>query len=83
MADLNINKSAFGACYDALKAFSSRLHEASTFSLDESEDTSFMGEKEKECYEELLNMIKDLADLADETAADVKLTQARYVLADQ
>lgn len=83
MAELNINKSAFGTCYDALKALSSRLHEASTFSLEGSEDTSFMSGMEKECYDELMNMIKDLADLADETAADVKLTQARYVLADQ
>lgn len=83
MAELNINKSAFGACHEALKALSSRLLEASTFSLAESADTSFMGEMEQKCYDELMNMIKDLADLADETAADVKLTQARYVLADR
>lgn len=83
MAELDINKSGFDACYDKLKALSGRLHSASSFTLDASGDTSMTGEKEQECYDKLLNMIKDLASLADETAADVKLTQARYVLADQ
>lgn len=83
MAELNVNKSAFGACYDALIALSTRLRGSSSFSLESSEDTSMTGKKEQECYDELLKMIEDLASLADETAQDVKLTQARYVLADE
>lgn len=83
MAELDINKSAFDACYDNLKALSGRLHKASNFMLDASGDTSLMAEKEQQCYNELLQMIRDLASLADETAQDVKLSKARYVLADQ
>ena len=46
-------------------------------------DTSMTGEKERQCYDELLKIIGDLISLADETAQDVKLTQARYMLVDQ
>lgn len=84
MAELHVIKSGFDGCYDALKALSTRLHEeASSFSIEQSEDTSQTGGKEQECYEELLKMMAALADLADETARDVRLTQARYVLADK
>lgn len=83
MAELNVIKTGFGACYDALRALSARLRETSSFSLELSGDTSLMGAREQECYDELVKMIGDLATLADETAQDVKLTQARYVLADQ
>lgn len=83
MAELNIIKSGFDGCYDALTALSARLRETSSFSIEPSVDTSMTGEKERQCYDELLKMFSDLAALADETAQDVKLTQARYVLADQ
>lgn len=81
MPDLDIQKTGFDGCYDALKQLSSELR-AKSFSLDLAGDTSPMGAKEKECYDELIAMISDLAALAEETAADVKLTKARYVLAD-
>lgn len=81
MPDLDIQKTGFDGCYDALKRLSSELRTKS-FSLDLAGDTSPMGVKEKECCDKLLTMIGDLAALADETAADVKLTKARYVLAD-
>jgi len=83
MAELDIIKTGFDGCYDALKALSSRLHEASGFSLDTSADTSMTGEKELACFDELVKMINDFAALVEETAQDVRLTQARYVLADQ
>ena len=84
MAELHVIKTGFAGCYDALKNLSGRLREeVSSFSVDMAEDTSQTGEREKECYEELLKMMVVLADLADETAKDVKLTQARYVLADK
>ena len=83
MGDLRINKSAFSICCDALNALADRLNEASAFTLELSGDTSLTGEKELECYNELLKMKDILADLAKETAKDVKLTMARYVLADQ
>lgn len=83
MPDLDIQKTGFNGCYDALTALSARLRETSSFSIEPSADTSMTGEKERQCYDELLKMFSDLAALADETAQDVKLTQARYVLADQ
>lgn len=82
MPDLDILKTGFDGCYEALKSLSSDLRSKS-FSLESSGDTSMTGMKEKECYNELLQMISDLAALADETARDVKLSKARYVLADQ
>lgn len=81
MPDLDILKTGFDGCYNALKQLSSDLR-GKSFSMDLGEDTSLMSAKEKACYDELIAMIGDLAALADETAADVKLTQARYVLAD-
>lgn len=83
MAELKVIKTGFSGCYDALKALSERMRDTSRFSLELSGDTSLAGEKERQCYDELLLMFSTLADLADETASDVKLTQARYVLADQ
>lgn len=83
MAELNVNKSAFDACYDALKALSASLHDATNLSLDTSGDTSQTGEKELQCYKALQAMISDLAALADETAQDVRLTQACYLRADK
>jgi len=83
MAELIINKLGFDGCYDALTALSARLRDMSRFSVESSIDTSKTGEKERQCYEELLKMFNDLAELADETAQNVKLTKARYVLADQ
>ena len=83
MAELDIIKPGFDGCYDALKALSSRLHEATGYSLDTSADTSMTGEKEQACFDELVKMINDFAALVEETAQDVRLTQARYVLADQ
>ena len=83
MAELHVIKTGFSACYDALKALSTEFRETSGFSLEESKDISLMRDSELKCYKELLNMMSILADLADETAQDVKLTQARYVLADQ
>ena len=81
MPDLDIIKTGFDGCYDMLKQLSSDLR-AKSFSLDLDGDTSPMGAKEKVCFDELVAMISVLAELADETAADVKLTKARYVLAD-
>lgn len=81
MPELDVLKTGFDGCYDALKVLSSDLR-GKNFSLDLGEDTSLMSAKEKECYDELIAMINDLAVLVDETAADVKLTKARYVLAD-
>ena len=83
MAELIVEKTGFDGCYDALINLSAELNNTSGFSLDLSDDISLMGDKERECYEELLRMIKDLAALAEETAKDVKLSKARYVLADQ
>lgn len=83
MADLRIEKSAFGICYDALNALADRLNDASAFTLELSGDTSQTGQKELECYNELIKLKGILASLAKETAKDVKLTMARYVLADQ
>lgn len=83
MAELHVIKSGFDSCYDALTALSTRLRETSSFSIEPSADTSMTGEKERQCYDELLKMFSDLAALADETAQDVKLTKARYVLADE
>ena len=83
MADLRIEKSAFGICYDALNALAERLNDVSRFTLDTSADTSQTGEKELECYNELIKLKEILVSLAQETAKDVKLTMARYVLADQ
>lgn len=83
MADLRIEKSAFGICYDALNALAERLNDVSSFTLDTSADTSQTGEKELECYNELIKLKEILVSLAQETAKDVKLTMARYVLADQ
>lgn len=83
MADLKVNKSAFSTCYDALNALADRLNDASSFTLELSGDTSQTGEKELECYNELLKMKDILAALAKETAKDVRLTMARYVLADE
>lgn len=83
MAELDINKTGFDACYNQLKALSDKLHNATTFTLDTSKDTSLTGKKEQQCFDELVKMISDLAALADETAQDVKLSKARYVLADQ
>ena len=81
MPELYVLKTGFDGCYDSLKALSTSLR-AKNFALDLDEDTSKMGAKEQECYDELIAMINDLAVLVDETAADVKLTKARYVLAD-
>lgn len=83
MAELDVNKSAFSSCYERLEALSSGLMIMPTFSEDAAGDTSMTGEKERQCYDELLEIIGDLISLADETAQDLKLTQARYVLADQ
>lgn len=82
MGDLKVNKSAFDLCYENLKTLSASLLDAS-FTWESSKDTSMTGEKERQCYEELLKMIADLAALADETAKDVRLTQANYMLVDQ
>lgn len=83
MAELQVFKSGFDGCYEALQALSASLRGASNSSLDRGADTSMTGAKEQLCYDELVQMLKDLADLADETAQDVRLTQARYALADQ
>ena len=83
MAELDVNKTGFDACYDELIALLERLHDLDSFTLDLSEDTSLMGKREKECFDELMKLAKDLASLTDETAKDVKLSKARYVLADQ
>lgn len=83
MADLKVEKSAFTTCYDALNALVDRLNDASDFTLEMSEDTSMTGKKELECYNELIKLKDILAALARETAKDVKLTMARYVLADK
>lgn len=84
MSELHVIKSGFDGCHENLLALSTNLREeASSFSVERSEDTSQTGAKEQECYEELLKMMVVLADLADETAKDVRLTQARYVLADE
>lgn len=83
MAELDVIKSGFAGCIDALAALSARLRKTSNFSIESSADTSMTGEKEQQCYDELLVMFSVLADLADETAQDVKLTKARYVLADK
>jgi len=84
MSELHVIKTGFDGCYEALKTLSADLREeAASFSIEKSEDTSQTGEKEQECYEELLKMMAVLADLADETAQDVKLTQERYVIADK
>ena len=84
MAELHVIKTGFDGCHDALKNLSGRLREeVSSFSIDMAEDTSLTGKKEQLCYEELLKMMVVLADLADETAKDVKLTQERYVREDK
>lgn len=83
MAELQINKKGFSACYERLEALSSGLQKMPSLSEEASGDTSMTGEKERQCYDELLKIIGDLISLADETAQDVKLTQARYMLADQ
>lgn len=83
MADLIVNKSGFDICYDSLILLADRLRKASGFPLESSIDTSMTGKKERLCYEELIKMINDLAALAEETAQDVELTKARYVLADK
>ncbi len=82
MAELLVIKSGFDGCYDALIALSARLCETSGFTIDATEDTSMTGDRERQCYDELLKMFSILAALAGETAQDVKLTKARYVLAD-
>ena len=82
MPELHILKTGFDGCYDSLQAISSDLR-SKKFTLDLSGDTSLMGEKEKECFDALMAMINDLAALAEETAADVKLTKERYVLVDK
>ena len=81
---LLVEKMGFNICYDGLTQLINRLRErASSFNIDRGEDTSMTGNKEQACCEELLKMMEDLAALAEETKADIKLTQARYVLADE
>ena len=83
MLDLLVDKSGFDVCYDSLILLSARLRKVSKFSLDSSADTSMTGKKERLCYEELIKMANDLAALAEETAQDLEMTKARYVLADE
>ena len=83
MAELRVDKSAFSVCYDALNALAERLNDLSDYTVEVSEDTSLTRNKELECYNELIKMREILASLAKETAKDVKLTMARYVLADK
>lgn len=83
MAELQINKDGFSSCYERLEALSSSLQKMPTPPEDALGDTSMTGEKEQQCYAELLAIIGNLISLVDETARDVKLTQARYMLADR
>lgn len=83
MPDLDINKSGFDGCYESLLALAGKLNGLKFELGDTLGDTSLAGEKERECMEALAQMAADLASLARETASDVKLTKARYVLADK
>ena len=83
MADLHIQKSGFDSCIDQLAALASNLAVLSIRFDYAPEDTSLMGKKEQECFEKLVEIIDDLTCLAEETEKDVKLTKARYMLADK
>ena len=84
MAELLVVKTGFNGCYDSLMALATRFNEeASSFTIESMQDTSQTGEYEQMCYTELVAMMRILAALAEETANDVRLTQARYVLADE
>lgn len=83
MAELDINKSGFDFCYDRLQALASKLHGFKNAMEESGGDTSLTGKKEQQCMEELSRIMEDIASLAEETAKDVKLTKARYVLADK
>lgn len=83
MADLHIQKSGFNQCIEQLNALASDLAGMSIQFDHAAADTSLMGQKERECFEKLVEIIDDLTCLAEETKKDVKLTKARYVLADK
>lgn len=83
MADLHIQKSGFDQCIAQLDDLASNLVGMSIRFDHAPEDTSLMGAKERECFEKLVEIIDDLTCLAEETKKDVKLTKARYVLADK
>ena len=84
MADLNVEKSGFDGCITRMEALASGLQIGGVCAQPStSGDTSLTGEQEQACYEALLTMIEDLISLANETAEDMKLTKARYLLADK
>ena len=83
MADLLIEKSGFDLCVESLTKLAADLAGMSIQFDHSARDTSLMGEKEQQCFEKLVEIVDDLTCLAEETAKDVKLTKARYVLADK
>lgn len=79
---LIVEKTGFDSPIEKLNALCIKLSKIKFKIENSTEDTSLTGEKEQLCMDELAKIVEDLAFLAKETADDLAIAKARYLLAD-